>query len=350
MTPLALAIDDDPLLLSNLAQRLQLIGHTVETADSVEEARNALRRGQSFDYVLLDLELPIDQGSLPDKQHGLNLLGFINQHDTHLPVVVMTAHDHDSSDLSAEVMRHGRAIDYLRKPFPSPPSRHQTLESAVRQAYQRRREHYQHVDQSTRPFQGGRLEFFPDRVEFLGVAICGDEDSGMMRRILDLLHGHGSAHGWRWMTGAVIADRVGAADAGSVASTIGSFRKRITHLLLEKRRVTCPGDAVIRSGKAGYALGDLIDPGGSVEEGPHGRAEEKPVEYGAQAEGLNERQRAILGRLQAGDRLRNRVLQDDLGISERTVKRDMAVLRKLGRARFDGVGLLGVWVLADTKA
>ncbi len=339
MKPLALAIDDDQLLLANVARRLDLIGHAVQTAGSVEEARISLRCGTAFDYVLLDLELPIANGQLPDKQHGLNLLGHINDVDQHLPVVVMTAHDHDSSDLSAEVMRHGRAVDYLRKPFPTPPSRHQTLESAVRQAYQRRREHHQKAQPQTRPFPGGQLDFHPDRVEFHGVVLCGDEDSGMMRRILDLLYRHRGGNQWLWMTGSDLADKVGAAEAGSVASAIAAFRKRVCLLLLEQGRIACPADGIIRSSRSGYALGTQITPAG-VTASPE-PCEDSPID----GDGLTGRQRQILDRLRAGERLRNRSMQEDFGISERTVKRDMGELRSRGLARYDGAGNQGAWVL-----
>ncbi len=338
MMPKALVIDDDTLLLDNVARRLDQIGHTCHCVGTVDLARASLHAGHDFDYVLLDLELPFDAEAIPDKQNGLNLLGAINRIDPELPVVVMTAHDHDSSDLSAEVMRHGRAVDYVRKPFPSPPTRHQTLEAAAKQACARRLEHNLSREAPVKAFEGGVLSFHDDRVELLGVTICGDDESGLMRRILDRLAGAHTGNTWRIIKGDRLAELTGAADAGSISSTVSNFRRRVAHLFMQHLRVTVAPDSIVRSNKDGYALASGIRVDGAV---PSADAKKNGVP--ADADGLNKRQRSIADLLKAGTKLRKGDICDKFSVSDRTAKRDLCLLRERGLAEFVGHGTAGAW-------
>lgn len=343
MTPKALVIDDDSMLIDNVTRRLDQVGHTCQGVGTVDHARTSLQPGHDFDYVLLDLELPLDDDSIPDKQNGLNLLGIINRTDPDLPVVVMTAHDHDSSDLSAEVMRHGRAVDYLRKPFPSPPTRHQTLESAVKMAYARRLEQSLQSKTPVKTFQGGELQFFEDRVEILGVTICRDADSGLIRRILDSLAQARSGTTWGRVKGEELAEATFAADSGSIASTISDFRKRVRHQFLEEKNMDCPVEGIITSNRLGYSLAPPIR---ISNDSP--AAQEPTTKKNGPI--LNDRQRAILGRLQAGEELRNRDLRESFAVSDRTIKRDMNILKRQGLAQFSGYGAAGAWCGASNAA
>jgi DNA-binding NtrC family response regulator len=149
-----LVLEDDPLLLSVLAERLGREGLEVTTAATLAEARAALDAADQ-DVALIDLRLPDGE--------GLSLLReFAPKGDT--VWVVMTAHATVSS--AVEALKLG-AKDYLEKPF--------TLDRAVatvRQALEMtalRRE----------------VAALRDRSSHAGTTVIGE--SPAMRRVFELV-------------------------------------------------------------------------------------------------------------------------------------------------------------------
>jgi two-component system response regulator AtoC len=149
-----LIVEDDPLLLSVLAERLRREGWDVTAAATLAEARAALDAGEP-DVVLTDLRLPDGE--------GLSLLREAAPRGGSA-WVVMTAHATVSS--AVEALKLG-AKDYLEKPF--------TLDRAVatiRQALEMtalRRE----------------VATLRDRSSHAGTTVIGD--SAPMRRVFELV-------------------------------------------------------------------------------------------------------------------------------------------------------------------
>jgi two-component system response regulator PilR (NtrC family) len=100
-----LVIDDEPSLREVLTVLFEQEGHLVETAGSVEEARQRLA-DSSYDLILCDLMMP--DGS------GLDLLREARSVDPAATVIMMTAFT--STKSAIEAMRLG-AHDYIPKPF-----------------------------------------------------------------------------------------------------------------------------------------------------------------------------------------------------------------------------------------
>jgi len=100
-----LVVDDEPVLLRQLARSLGGEGHEVRTAMTGAEAIEAARACPP-DLVLLDLRLP--------DRSGLDVLRELRGLDPELPVVLMTAHG--SVRDAVHAMREG-ALDYLAKPL-----------------------------------------------------------------------------------------------------------------------------------------------------------------------------------------------------------------------------------------
>ncbi len=104
-TPRILVVDDEPSMRRLLSYQLARAGYQVATAETGEEALEAIA-GAVPDMMLLDLMLPgID---------GLEVLRRARQRHPDLPVVVITAHG--SIDTAVEAMKLG-ASDFLGKPF-----------------------------------------------------------------------------------------------------------------------------------------------------------------------------------------------------------------------------------------
>jgi len=346
--PTALIVDDDPEILEDVRERLDAIGHGAVTASCMDDARGFLHEGHGLDYVLLDLEIPSRYGKPPLVQHGLNLLALANELDGDLPVVVMTAHGHDSSDLPAEVMRHGRAFDYIRKPFPRPGETHRTLEAAARGAHDKRLHALDAHRLVAAPFAAGALTFFADRVELDGIAICGDAEETMARRILDCLRVRTRNNRWKGFRGATLAKEVHAADAGSVARAICTLRAKAKDLLLAKG-VRLGDQDLIASGGTGYRLGPNIACRDDAEDTTDVE-DTRPDSILPQPDGdpdtvdLNDRQIEILDRLRAGQELRKRDLATEFDRSEKTIKRDLGLLKSRGLAEDRGAGNNVVWI------
>ena len=98
-------LEDENLLRNVLAITLREAGYDVETAENGEDCLFRLGQ-QNYDLLLADIMLP--------GISGLELLAFVKEKLSFMPVILMTA----SSELSSavEALRLG-AADYLCKPF-----------------------------------------------------------------------------------------------------------------------------------------------------------------------------------------------------------------------------------------
>ncbi len=109
-TPVVLAADDQPHVLSALKLLLRSEGLEIETVSSPAAVYRAVE-ARTFDAVLIDLNYARDTTSGAE---GLELLERLHAYDELLPVVVMTAWG--SVDLAVAAMRAG-ARDFVQKPW-----------------------------------------------------------------------------------------------------------------------------------------------------------------------------------------------------------------------------------------
>jgi two-component system nitrogen regulation response regulator GlnG len=117
--PSILVIDDDRTILALAEKTLSMIAD-VETAATASEGLSKLRNG-SFDTVLLDIQLP--------DQNGLAVYCEIREFDRRIPVVFMTIEA--ASSTAIEAMQLG-AFDYIGKPLSVEPLR-DLVEKAIEQ-------------------------------------------------------------------------------------------------------------------------------------------------------------------------------------------------------------------------
>ncbi len=111
--PRVLIADDQPDVLTALRLLLKAEGYETEAAASPAGVLKVVQK-QDFDAVLMDLNYTRDTTS---GQEGLDLLGRLQDIDSSLPVIVMTAWG--SVDLAVEAMRRG-ARDFIQKPWDNP--------------------------------------------------------------------------------------------------------------------------------------------------------------------------------------------------------------------------------------
>lgn len=108
--PRVLIADDQTDILEALRLMLKAEGYAIEAATSPAGILSALDL-KDFDLVIMDLNYTRDTTS---GQEGLDLLTKIQQNDSSLPVVVMTAWG--SVEVAVEAIRRG-ARDFIQKPW-----------------------------------------------------------------------------------------------------------------------------------------------------------------------------------------------------------------------------------------
>jgi len=100
-----LIVEDDDAIATGLALNLKLAGHASAIArDGLEGL--GLAEEEDFALILLDINLP--------KKNGLDVLTAVRAADNLVPVIVLSARDHEFDKVAA--LRLG-ADDYVTKPF-----------------------------------------------------------------------------------------------------------------------------------------------------------------------------------------------------------------------------------------
>src|SRR5262249_21768524 len=103
--PVVLIVDDEPDLLELVSLTLSRMNLETRTAPDVATARRMLK-SEFFDLCLTDMRLPDGD--------GLDLVGWIQENRSTLPVAVITAHGNVESAVRA--LKLG-AFDFVSKPL-----------------------------------------------------------------------------------------------------------------------------------------------------------------------------------------------------------------------------------------
>ena len=334
--PRALVVDDDQDILEDVQERLRGIGHVAVSAACLDDARATLEAKPDFAYVLLDLEIPTRYGKPPMIQQGLNLLNFINQTHPELPVVVMTAHGHDSSDLPAEVMRHGRAFDYLRKPFARPGDKHRTLEAAAKAANEQRLQALlgpTEPPQQLDPFTAASRELVieEERITLCGVEVWNDRAQGDLRAALEVLAVRTRHGAWPRVRGTSINERLGREISNPISKPIQRFRDACTDRMRELKHLACGKFDVIADSKGGgYHLADhiVVVIAGSPQAEPV-RSAVEPEAQPASEPAMNPYQEWVLAQLDAGQAVRQKDVIEHFARDRGTlVRRDESSIKR----------------------
>jgi CheY-like chemotaxis protein len=261
----ALLIEDDRTLIDVLEERLLSMGHECRKARSQAEAVELLD-GHTFDYILLDLQIPSRPDGRADIVYGLNLLRKIRQMPGYrrTPILVMTGHGLESHHLCREAMKLG-ATDFLGKPFIC----NSPFESRIREALSHQGASNGVIEiTSTRiiKFKGGGLVFYENRVELCGIRVCGGKNSSIKRRVLDLLCERTGKGQYRCFPIKSIADRLNLERLGAVAEAVSDFRRICRERLRDYASIDCENEDVISNQDRGYHLCDWIKVSEGIDE------------------------------------------------------------------------------------
>jgi CheY-like chemotaxis protein len=355
MTRKALVIDDDPAIIESVSDILDSLGHEHDRADSVEAARKCLDQGV-YDYVLLDLEIPVRTGKFPRVQDGENLLEEIVQRRGSFSapvIIVMTAHGTDGPDLAVDVMKKG-AVDYVTKPFKTVG---RTIDKSIREALTRISNDTETVSGAVggdvgwggaRSFAGGEMVFFDDRVELCGVVIC-DASCPMKRKALDVLRQKDASNNFVPVGSKKLALAIGRRNGEKgIPALVLDLRNSISERFLAKTSQVVKKREVIDRTRAGYQLKEwitVVDAARRIADQERRKFSESPQGHGTvngpverPAGGtvddavngtlgkVTARRQRLLKELEKGRKLRAPALAEILDCGERTVKRDINAL------------------------
>lgn len=108
-----LIIEDDPVLQTVMQRSLSDAGHRVDVASHLEDGAH-FWRVQTYDAVLLDLNLPLNAQPNAQQGSGLDLLRAARARGDRTPVLVLTARNRTDERIAG---LDAGADDYLGKPF-----------------------------------------------------------------------------------------------------------------------------------------------------------------------------------------------------------------------------------------
>jgi len=145
----ALVVDDDDAICRCVTQRLNAIGHDCDCANCIEDARRLLAEN-TYDYVILDMELPIEYGKLPDISTGVYFLSSLREKFPRekLPIIVITAKmiEGKNRDLASKIF-YREATDLLMKPLET--TGEHTIESSIRKFVEKKKDGTPAVERSS---------------------------------------------------------------------------------------------------------------------------------------------------------------------------------------------------------
>ena len=113
----ARVVDDDEQILARMKDRVLDLGHECDAVGSVYEAEGLVQDNQ-YDYVVLDMELPLRYGDLPSPAVGNQFLNGLRSRFKTLPIFVVTGKEEKYTDLPKDAIFFG-ATAYFRKPVPT---------------------------------------------------------------------------------------------------------------------------------------------------------------------------------------------------------------------------------------
>ncbi|UCE23885.1 MAG: response regulator, partial [Candidatus Zixiibacteriota bacterium] len=102
--PRILIIDDEENIRTSLKSALERRGHSIVTAENIEQGRQYAAAG--FDVILLDIILP--------DGNGLDLLKELLEQDSRQIIVMISGHA--DIDTAVQAIRSG-AYDFIEKPL-----------------------------------------------------------------------------------------------------------------------------------------------------------------------------------------------------------------------------------------
>lgn len=340
----ALIVDDDPMIVEVLCDALDSLGHAHDSAGCQESARQRLAEAR-YDYVLLDLEIPVRNGRFSRIENGINLLEEIRRREL-TPVIVVTCNGTDGYEIPVQVMKVG-AAGFVAKPHlkgldrtikevvakPPLPNISSVIETASGTATE------------PTPFAGGDMIFCPDRIELCGVKIISDKGMGHSMAMLEALAETDRRGRFVRLSAEQLVTKLNPDNGvNSITACAATIRANISKRLLKHENIACGANDVLAHDNQGYYLSGRVtvrrnagtDPlhvPGDTSDDP-GVTANVPRDIPDATLPLSPRQEWVLQQLRSGVKLTRGQIEREHRISSKTAKRDLADLSSRGMIQF----------------
>ncbi len=310
------------------------------TGQPTSSRPTSLLAANTYDLILLDLQIPSRPGGKDLPEFGKNLLKQIRERlGRDVPVILMTAQYQHCVDLMTELQEIG--IDgSIAKPFATSGRTLAVVIAEVMDKHRRFRLAKAGQEQPLKPFAGGVLAFHARHIELCGEILVRQNQKGHAWRILQVLRGKNDRGNYVHIDSVRLARNIRPNLAqNTLIQAIKALRDRITAAMKEQLGYDCGAGDVIANGGHGYHLRDWIVVEQSDEMGTlagEGTAESLPASQCAPSDvELSERQQWVLTELTAGRQITRQAVEQQFGISERTAKRELGQLCDWGMVEFD---------------
>ncbi|MBI5725845.1 MAG: response regulator [Planctomycetes bacterium] len=362
----ALVVEDDANVVEFIRRTMVVLGHDYVCATNLQDARAALRKGD-LHYVLLDLKIPaLPDGMFPSIDSGMTFLSEIGtvRGKGRTAVFVMTSHTDQGFDMAAKLIEMG-TTKCIPKPLENKP-----LSQIIQEVLAGHGKKYpldgkagQPVTEESKPFEGGVMAFFNDRIELLGQIIVENNGTGHAWGILQALRKKNASSGKSVnYSAAKLAKELGISGTANphvktaedrsgenaIAQCVSELRNKIGEIMLESMNIGCQRDDVIDNRGKGYHLRNWItvddhdrpiDTGTSVDVPASNVPANVPapkadVPACPRNVPLNERQHWAIEQLQKDEKLGRTAIEKQFKIGEKTAKRDLGDLVKRGLIEF----------------
>lgn len=263
----AIVVEHDEETLHAVDEVLTVLGHGYDVAPTILEA-NRLLASANHNYILLGNQTLGRPGGTPSPQNSIIFLETAPRIlGGPMPPVVVIADrlpgiDDEEKFGWAASMRARGATAFICKPFRTIG---RTLDRVILDAIGTRCQQPPAAPKPpkeaiSKPFSGGELVFFPDRVELCGVRVLGDTGLGVMRAILEQLTQKNKFTGnWIALSGEQLAKAVNAAGGqNSAAGCIRDLRNNVIRVLVEELNLIAGPQDVIQTSPQGYRLREWI--------------------------------------------------------------------------------------------
>jgi hypothetical protein len=262
---------------------------------------------------------------------------------TRRPFIVTAPAEYAVKGYGPMLVRAG-AFDMVDLPAPS---RGRSLSGAIRHALREGKAlHGPDVsERAARPFTGGTLTFFSDRVELDGVPFLETGQFGCAEDLLRLLTTP-NEHGRRPRIGGTRLQRLlDGATQNAIGLAVLRLRRRVADRMLRAAGVQVGHQDLIATAPEGYFVPDSIDVEDKTQDHPPAAVRCNPVHLADLA--ANARQHLIIETLCQRGRLTRGEVEKLCRVAPRTARRDLNELRDRGLVEFAGKGKAGWWQLCD---
>jgi len=309
-----LIIDDENAVREELRDRIEVMGHDVDEAGSVEEALKCLNE-IAYDCVLLDLGIPRNFEGPTSIHHGRTLLQRIVASQGAPPVLVITANGLNDHQLATDMFENG-AKGFIAKPFAKQPIE----EKITKQIESHRRGASSTGSQTKHSFKGGNLVRHEDRIELCGEEVGGKKGNALIRQILPhLARKNEKGNNIKASRGDLAAAIGGDVGEPAIGNAIKDFREKCI------LKLGCDShDVIITHRSGGYQLADWITFQIGSEERVQTQAESDQITVMKELRRFKERTR--------------RQISDRTGIPQARVKVALSKLDDAGKLNLKGSG------------